>query len=105
MSGLKEKIIKALGGFTEAELENFKTEKLLKENLVVHKKIDTCKLGSQICINAWERLPEDYIRNILAERLTKEIEKYMSVKTRYDELTAKCMYMGEVEVVVREGAE
>lgn len=105
MSSLREKAIKWLGGFTEEELEKFKTENLLKEIPIVHEKIDTCKLGSQICVNAWEHLPEDYMRNVLAKGLTEEIEKYISVKMSYNELTAKCIYTGEVEVVVRAGAE
>ena len=103
MSSLKEKAIKWLGGFTKDEMETLKIRSLLREPCFGHERVNTVKLCSEWWIWAHERIPESHLIHVLAEGLTKEIEKYIEIEVSTDEL--KRFYRGEIEVVVREGAE
>lgn len=106
MSSLKDKAIKWLGGFTADEMktiEALKIKRLLQEPCYGRERLKTVKLCSNWWIWKDERIPEHHLLQILAEGLTKEIEKYIEIEVSSDEL--KRIYKGEIEIVVREGAE
>jgi hypothetical protein len=102
MSRLKDKVIKYLGGFTNAEMEENKEENLHRKPYVVHKQLSTVKLRSERYIPAWEYVPEEHLRHILAEGLEREIAKHMRI-TCCDNPDMTTIYRAEIEVVVREG--
>ena len=105
MAGLKESFIKWLGGFTETEVtEKVKeAETMTKEPYVVYKQPNTVELFCEQRFPAWENVPEEYLRRILAEGLAKEIEKHMRITYSTDQMTDTYRTVGQIEVVVREG--
>ena len=92
MSRWKNKIIKALGGYTEPQMNEASL-------YIVHEKKNTVMLRSEISIPKYCE-PGVEIKKHLAELLAKEIEKYMYIETATDSLCDK--YRGTIEVVVRE---
>ena len=103
MSRLKDKAIKWLGGFTKAEVDEIKIKNLLPEPYIGHEKIKTVKLCCETHFPAWEYVPEEKVRRILAEGLTKEFEDYITIKASIDDQTT--FYRCGIEIVAREGAE
>lgn len=102
MSGLKDKAIKWLGGFTKDEMEFLRMKKLFQAPCFVSEKVNTAKLCYEIRIPGWEFIAEKDLMRVLAEGLAKEVESHMNVETIY--AGNEQIHKAEIEVVAR-GAE
>lgn len=103
MSGLKDKAIKWLGGFTKEEAEILRTKNLLQKPCFVRDQLNTVRLSSELWLWEYEKVREDQLLSVLAEGLANQTKDHISIEVISD--GEKRFYRGEIEVVVREGAE